>query len=402
MIGLFALILVDSISVSVVVPLLGPLLIDPHSQVFLAGQPLHLRSIVSGLLVAVYVGLMLVMAPVLGYVSDRIGRRPVLLLCGAGVVLGNLLAGLAVEYQSLALLFLGRVVGGATAASQSTALAAQVDRHDDKSAYLSYSFLFSSLGFIIGPIVAAQLSTGSLARPFYACAAIAAAAVTLLAVSFREASPARPGLDWRTVSLFEGLRAFRHLGTDRAVTKLLGCFLLMQAAWGGYFVFVSIFLMQQPLHGLTLGQVSTFMAVMGAGFCLSNGVVYPLLSRRFSMRTLAVVGLLLTAGAIAAVLAARTPDLAYATALVAGIAVNIAFPAIVTMASDRVPDDRQGWVMGMTGSAGALGWAISSLLSGIIGGFGHQLPVILAAVVMGLTAFVTLLASRRPAESGMT
>lgn len=398
MIGLFALILVDSISVSVVAPLLGPMLIDPATQVFLVGQPLHLRSLVSGLLVTVYVVLMLLMAPVLGHVSDRVGRRPVLLLCGGGLVVGNLLAGAGIEFQSLALLFLGRVVGGATAASQATALAAQVDRHADKAAFLSYSLLFSSLGFVLGPIVAAFLAAASLSQPFYLCAGLSALAVALLAATFREAPAARRGLDWRKISLLEGLGVFRHLAADRGVARLLGCFLLMQVAWASYFFFVSIYLMQQPLHRLTLGQVSTFMAVMGAGFCLANGVLYPLLARWLSMRTLAVLGLLLNAGAIALVLLARTPELAYATALLAGITVNIAWPSIVGMLTDRVAADRQGWLMGMTGSAGAMGWAVASLLSGAIGGFGHALPVMLAAVVMASTAFATAIATRPPTD----
>lgn len=399
MIALYALILVDSISVSVVAPLLGPLLIDPATQIFLVGQPLHLRSVVSGLLVAVYVVLMLFMAPVLGHISDQIGRRPVLIVCAIGVLLGNLLAGVGIETQSLALLFLGRIAGGATAASQATAMAAQVDRHGDKAAHLSYSLLFSSLGFVLGPVVASAFSTTSLAGPFYGCAALSAVAVLLLAVTYREASTPARRLDWHVISFIEGLSVFRDLRGNRAVAALLGCFLLMQIAWGGYFFFVSMYLMQEPLPDLTLGQVSAFMAVMGAGFCLANGAIHPLLSRRYRMRTLAVAGLFLNACAMVAVLVVKTPYAAYATALLAGITINVAYPSIIAMLSDRVADDRQGWMLGMTGSAGAMGWGVASLVSGAIGGFGHALPVGLAAVVMGLTALATAVAARSRADA---
>src|SRR6516165_7120216 len=105
-IALYLLILVDSISATVIVPLLGPMFIDTSTLVFLPGASLPMRNFVSGVLVAVYVLMMMYMAPVLGRLSDQWGRRPVLLLCGAGVVVGNLLAGFAIDLQLLALLIL--------------------------------------------------------------------------------------------------------------------------------------------------------------------------------------------------------------------------------------------------------------------------------------------------------
>jgi DHA1 family tetracycline resistance protein-like MFS transporter len=389
-IALYLLILVDSISIAVVIPLLGPLLIDPATQVFLVGTPLHLRNLVTGLLVAVYVLLMLYMAPVLGRLSDQVGRRPVLLVCGLGVLLGNLLAGLGIESQSLALLFLGRVVAGATAASQITAQAAQVDLGSDKAARLSFSLLFSSLGFVVGPIVASTLSSWSLAAPLYFCAILSALAVALLAMTYREAQRPARRLDASAISIFEGVRCFRDAVADPRVRGLLACFLLMQIAWGSYFVFVSVFMMHGPRLRFSLGQVGIFMSLMGVGFCLANGLVQPLLARRFSMRGLAVSGLALTACAMVICLMAIHPYQAYLAALVTGVTVNVAYPSIVTMLSDRVAADQQGWILGMVGSAVALGWAISSLISGAIGGWGHSLPIVLAGVVMASSALAAV------------
>ncbi len=386
MIALYLLILVDSVSISVVIPLLGPLLIDPQSQVFLIGAPLHLRSVVSGLLVAVYVFLMLYMAPALGRLSDQVGRKPILLACGIGVLLGNLLAGLGIDGHSLTLLFLGRIVGGATAASQSTAEAAQVDFHQNKAVQLSFSLLFSSLGFVIGPIVASTFSSYSLAGPFYFCAALSALSVLLLATTYREVRPPVRRLELRALSLFDGIHSFREVATDRAVRGLLACFLLMQVAWGSYFVFVSVYLMQSPRLHFSLQQVSLFMSLMGVGFCVANGLVQPLLARHFVMQRLAVAGLFLNACAMVVCLIVTDSYQAYAAALIAGVTINVAFPSIVTMLSDRVANDRQGWILGMVGSAAALGWGISSLASGVIGGWGHDLPVVLAAVLMMLSA----------------
>ena len=197
-------------------------------------------------------------------------------------------------------------------------------------------------------------------------------------------------IDWSAISPWEGVTCFRDAAGDAAVRGLLGGFILMQVAWGGFFVFVSVYLMEAPHLDLTLSQVGLFMAIIGIGFCLSNGLVQPLLAERFAMRTLAVAGLALNALTMVLCLLATSALQAYAAGLLAGITINIAYPSTVTMLSDRVPPGRQGWILGMVGSAAAMGWAISSVVSGVLGGLGHALPVGLAAVLMGGAAAVTM------------
>lgn len=392
MIALYLLILVDSISATVIIPLLGPLLIDQSTLVFLKDASLPLRNFVSGLLVATYVIFMFYMAPVLGRLSDQWGRKPVLMLCAVGLLLGNLLAGLAIDLNSLA--FLGRLIGGATAAAQATAQAALVDLGGNKARLLSYSMLFSSLGFVLGPVVATGLSHISFSAPLHFCTALTVVSLVLLA-RYREDPAAKRQIDWSSISLWEGLRCFRDAAGDGIVRGILCCFILMQVAWGGFFVFVSVYLMGSTALDLNLSQVGVFMAIIGIGFCISNGLVQPMLAERFDMRTLAVTGLGLNAATMVLCLMASSAYQAYGAGLLAGITINIAYPSIVTMLSDRVTPERQGWILGMVGSAAAMGWAISSVVSGGLGGLGHALPIVLAAILMTCAALAMTVAGGR-------
>ena len=78
---------------------------------------------------------------------------------------------------------------------------------------------------------------------------------------------------------------------------------------------------------------------------------------------------------------------------------NHTYPSIVTMLSDRVMGERQGWILGMVGSAAAMGWGVSSLLSGALGGLGHALPVVAAAALMGMAALAMMSAGSRGSDA---
>ncbi len=160
---LFSIILVvfiDLLGFSLILPLL-----PYYAETFKASQ------IVTGLLIASYALMQLIGAPILGRLSDRFGRRPVLLLSVFGTFLGFLLLGFA---NSLWMLFASRILDGLTGGNLSVAQAYISDVTDEKSRSKGLGMIGAAfgLGFIIGPLTGGLLSQWGYAVPAFAAATI--------------------------------------------------------------------------------------------------------------------------------------------------------------------------------------------------------------------------------------
>src|SRR6185369_10752729 len=161
-----------------------------------------------GALSASYALMQFIFAPILGRWSDRIGRRPVLLLSIAGTALGFLLMGLA---SSLAVLFVARIIDGATGGNISVAQAyiSDVSSEEERAKRLGMLGAAFGLGFIFGPLIGGVLSQGdNFTRPAFAAAALAFISLVLAYVALPEpardrrvAVGARPGVRqiWRSM-----------------------------------------------------------------------------------------------------------------------------------------------------------------------------------------------------------
>lgn len=389
---LFLLIFIDAMSVSLVIPLLGPVMLDNDTDVFMTTDSYAARSLAYGALLGVYSLLMLFFAPLLGRLSDQVGRKRVLMICASGVFLGNFLIAVSIHVASLAVLIVGRLIAGVTAASQATAQAALVDlsRPEKKDFNLSMSLFASSLGFVAGPGVAGFFSNKSVvpwfdfATPLFVAAGMAALCWAMLLFLFSDPVPPAERFDISSLRFSEGIACFRGAFEDGLVFRLLMVFLMMQVAWGAYFLFGSVYLMR--VAGFSTGQVSFFMSMLGAGFCLAYAVVQPLLLKRFAVKPLTAAGLGLTALFILCSALLYGPYDEDILAVLCGTAVSVAYAGIVMVFSDVAGKARQGWILGMVGSTAALAWFIASMVAGVLNDFYPMQPMLFAAALMAASA----------------
>lgn len=159
---IFITVFIDLVGFGIVIPVLP-----------LYAERFGASPLVIGLLLGIYSAMQMLCAPLLGRLSDRVGRRPVLLLSILGTSAGFLLMGFA---QTLWLLFVARIIDGVTGGNISTALAyiADVTPPEHRSRGMGLIGAAFGLGFVVGPALGGLLSHVSLAAPFFLAAALAA------------------------------------------------------------------------------------------------------------------------------------------------------------------------------------------------------------------------------------
>ncbi len=183
---------IDALGFGLVVPIIPPLVVR------LSGLPIASASLWVGALLSMFALMQFLCAPILGGLSDRFGRRPVLLLSLSGICANYLLLAWA---PSLAWLFLGRLIAGATAANASTANAYIADITPPQQRAARFGLVGASfgIGFVIGPALGGVLGAYGLRLPFLVAAGLAACNLLYGAFVLPESLPRerRRKLDWR-------------------------------------------------------------------------------------------------------------------------------------------------------------------------------------------------------------
>jgi MFS family permease len=337
---IFITIVLDMLALGMIIPVLPALIED-----FLGGDTAGAAK-VYGVFGTVWALMQFVAMPVLGALSDRFGRRPVILLSNLGLGLDYVLMALA---PNLAWLFVGRVISGITAASVSTGMAyvADVTPIERRSAAFGIVGVAFGLGFVLGPAIGGLLSSVSLAVPGYAAAALAAA--NGLAAFFVLPEPAAHVRAERRPHLEALLGGVSRPG----IRRLILIYFIAILAFSG--MEATFALLAVHRYGLDQRQVSYVFALIGVVATVVQGGLIGPLSRRFGERALLVAGLLLQAAALAALpYAGSVAGLLVATVPLA-FGSSLTIPSLTSLISRSARAEDQGGTLGIGQSAAALG-----------------------------------------------
>ena len=388
----------DAIGIGLIFPVMPDLIEE------VTGRPLAEAALWGGVLATSFAVMQFLFGPVIGALSDRFGRRPVLLLSLAVMAADYLVMALA---GSIWLLLVARLVAGITAATFSTAGAfiADITPPDQRGRRFGLIGACFGVGFVLGPLIGGLLAAIDSRAPFYAAAGLALANLAfgwfVLPETVTDATR-RP---------FNLARA-NPLGALRAVTRLpglrrlLATFLLLGVAMNVYPAIWAYY--GQARFGWDSTMVGVSLAVYGVSFALGQALLVGPLIRRFGEHRAAHYGMWVNVATLTALGLVTSPALALMITPVTALG-GVVTPALQAIASRATAADAQGELQGVFASLNAIAMITSPLIMTTT--FSHfsatdapvfapGAPFLLAAVLM--LACIALHVFPRKADSAIT
>ena len=352
------------------------------------------RAIVIGLLTTSFSFCQFLFAPVWGRLSDRIGRRPVLI--------GSLLV-TAVSYliyaaaHSLAVLFLSRMLAGVAGATLSTAQAYVADTTTAENRTKGMGLIGAAfgMGFIFGPALGGILSRWGYAVPAYASAGFALMAAVFAYFRLGESLP--PEVRRVTAKRGHPWGALREAIAKPVVGTVLGLFFTATLCFAGMEAILALF--TERYFGWGPHQIGYLFAYVGVIAALMQAGIVGRLVRRFGERTLVRAGLVLMGASF--VTAGLVPPLALFLLAMAGISVasGMLTPSLSGLISLATPADEQGGILGVYQSLGSLARAVGPFLGGLaFDVVSPGAPLWMAGVVLWIAALAAARLPRRRPE----
>jgi len=388
--------LLDVMSMGIIIPVLPQLIEQLSGSTSTAG-------LWNGLFVALWAAMQFLCSPVIGSLSDRFGRRPVILISVAGLALDFLLMAVAPNLWWLAL---GRILAGVTSSSFTSTFAYMADITPPEQRARSYGLIGAAFsgGFVAGPLLGGVLGEISLRAPFWAAAGLSALAFFygLFVLPESLAREKRMAFSWKRANPFGALKLLRshpELSSLSIVNFLL---------YFAHHLFSAVFVLYAgDRYGWGAWQVGTLLALVGLMDMGVQGLLIGPVVKRLGDRATMVFGLSFGAVGIAAMGLAPTGWL-FVAAMLPNALWGLAMPTIQSLMTQRVSESEQGQLQGANNSVGSIAGILSPLFFGAIYslsvGPGAALPFIgsaflIAAAVLAGAALLGWAAGReRKAE----
>jgi DHA1 family tetracycline resistance protein-like MFS transporter len=397
-------ILIDTLGIGILGPILPQLLGNPSSPNYILGQGTDVRSgyLLFGFLVAVYPIMQFFATPILGQLSDRYGRKPVLALSLGGTSLGYALFATGIVIKSIPLLFLARALDGITGGNLSVAQAAIADvtKPEDRTKNFGLIGAAFGVGFIVGPFLGGVLADPTVSRwftastPFWFAALLAAANTTQVLVQFDETNR-----HIRHIPM-QFFKSVANIARAFAMPELRTIFLtsfFFNAGFGFFISFFGLFLIAK-FH-FNEARIGNFFAWVGVCAIFTQTFTTRKIAARFAEAQVLKASLLGVACVQIGYLLAPTPLWLFLIAPISSTFNGLSLANMGGLLSRSVKPQVQGEILGINSSIAALGNSIPPLIGGFFAaGIAPSAPVLAAGLTM-LVAWAIFTTQFRPAPA---
>ena len=378
-------IFVDAIGIGLIFPIMPDLLAD------LGIQSTADAALYGAALSTVYAVMQFLFLPILGNLSDQLGRRPVLLIGLAALFVDYIIMGVAANY---ALLFVGRLVAGVAGATVATATSyiADVSAPDDRAKNFGVIGATFGIGFIIGPALGGLLGAIDIRLPFFAAAGFAGLnfAYGLFFLPESLLPEKRRAFTWQRANPFKALKRAATNPALRRPVFVVFCMMLAGYVYPAVWSFYG-----KEKFGWDTALIGYSLAGYGLGVAFVQGVFIRFMLPKWGERGTVRFGLVAIITAMLGIAFAIDTWMIFAMIIMATLG-EVAGPAINGMLSKLVTDSEQGDLQGTLGSIESLAAIIAppifaSMFKAFSDGQGLYFPgapFLAAAIISGIALFV--------------
>jgi DHA1 family tetracycline resistance protein-like MFS transporter len=389
-------IMLDMLAMSLVIPVLPRLVLGfLHNDTAAASR-------VIGVFGTAWAFMQFIFSPVLGALSDRFGRRPVVLISNVGLGLDYVLMALA---PGIGLLFVGRLISGITAASISTAQAyiADVSPPEKRATNFGLMSVAFGLGFILGPAFGGLLGQINPRLPFWVAAGLSMSNALYGYFILPEslAADRRGSFFWRKANPLGALKFLRGRAGLAPLAVIHFLFWLSRAALPAIMVLYVTY-----RYGWNIATVGLTFAGVGLCSMIVGGVMVKPIVARLGERICLIIGLLCGAAGMGLFGFADKPLIFWIGVPVMSL-MGLATPALQGLMTRRISPNAQGELQGAIGSVGAVAQMIGPGLFSFV--FAHSIsahltllggsltgaPFFVAAVLLAIAATLALLGAHK-------
>lgn len=390
-------IFIDVLGVSILMPVLPQLIFRIFEP---AGYSYKGALIMLGWLTAIYPLMQFLSTPILGQLSDRYGRKPILSFSLLGTAVGYALFAVAIITRNIPLLFFARALDGITGGNLSVARAVIADVSAPENRTRNFGFIGAAfgIGFVAGPYIGARLAAPEVsffglfntpswfgpATPFWFAAILSAVnALSVLAILPETHKHINAKLKVAWSKSFENIK---KAATHPSLKVIFSSEFLF---WGGFSFFTTFFqiLLIEKL-GFRVNNIGDYFAYIGICIALSQALVTPFMAKRFTNQQILRVSLLgngLTLFLL--LLPQNTAQLLLVTPLFAMFN-GLTMANVSALVSGSADKKIQGEVLGIEASVQALAQSIPAIIAGYIATLGINVPVIVGGSIVLVSGLI--------------
>ncbi len=384
LLAIFLIVSVDVLGLTIILPLL------PFYAEKLGASPAAV-----GLLVSTYAFCQLIAGPILGRMSDHMGRRPLLLVSQLGTFIGFLILAYA---NALWLVFLSRVIDGATAGNLSLAQAyiSDVTKPEERAKSFALIGIAFGMGFLLGPAISGFLVQYGYQYPIFAAAALSATSILATYLLLPSSVPATGDVPRKFTVLDWGnyLRYFRQPGLGPLLWQFLAFALTFSLFMTGFPLFAERRFMwhEHPFGAKEVGYVYAYLGFLGV---ILQGGLMGRLVKRFGEINLVRAGFFVAMLGLAALAFTSSIPVLLVVAAAASAGTGLNRPALTSLITQRAARSEQGVVLGLTQSLNSVAAICAPAVAGFL--IDHRLLIAWAMLAAAISGAALLFNSKEPA-----